>query len=122
MTPNSADFMRRAAGVAVVSRDRSSKPVQGLYSICYINAFQTQAEETKWWKANHPDVLLKTASGKLVEDQNWPGEEFSSTRPRAKNARRFLRPRRNGCGSVRTPVLMRLNSTISTLGRVRMER
>ena len=78
-----------AAGVAVVSRDRSSKPVQGLYSICYINAFQTQVEETKWWKANHPDVLLKTASGKLVEDQNWPGEILFDTSTREKREALF---------------------------------
>ncbi len=73
-----------AKGVAVVSRDRSSKPAQGLYSICYINAFQTQAVETDWWKAKHPDLLLKTASGALAEDENWPGEIILDTSTREK--------------------------------------
>ena len=57
-------------GVRVVSRDRSSAPAAGLYSICYVNAFQVQPEELGWWKGAHPDLLLRdtplppAASGK----------------------------------------------------------
>ncbi|MFD0639352.1 endo alpha-1,4 polygalactosaminidase [Catenulispora yoronensis] len=59
------------AGVRVVSRDRSAAPAPGLYNICYLNAFQAQPDATGWWRANHPDLLLKTASGAPVIDQNW---------------------------------------------------
>ena len=59
------------AGVRVVSRDRSATPAAGLYNICYVNAFQAQPDATEWWRANHPDLLLKTASGAPVIDENW---------------------------------------------------
>nr|MBA3448076.1 hypothetical protein [Pseudaminobacter sp.] len=50
-------------GVGVISRDRSDPPAEGLYSICYLNAFQTQAEEAEWWKKHHPDLLLRAEPG-----------------------------------------------------------
>jgi hypothetical protein len=59
------------AGVRVVSRDSSASAAPGLYNICYINAFQAQPDATGWWQSNHPDLLLKTASGAPVIDQNW---------------------------------------------------
>jgi Glycoside-hydrolase family GH114 len=59
-----------ARGVRVVSRDRSSSPATGLYSICYVNAFQVQPEELGWWKDTHPDLLLRGAGG-LVVDEDW---------------------------------------------------
>jgi len=59
------------AGVRIVSRDSSASPAPGLYNICYINAFQAQPDATGWWQSNHPDLLLKTASGAPVIDQNW---------------------------------------------------
>jgi hypothetical protein len=67
------------AGVMSVSRDRLSPPAPGLYSICYFNAFQTQAEETGWWTMHHEQLLLRDRSGKLVEDPDWPGEFFLDT-------------------------------------------
>jgi Glycoside-hydrolase family GH114 len=60
--------------VTIVSRDRSDAPIPGLYSVCYINAFQTQANESAWWKANHPELLLHASDGSVLEDANWPGE------------------------------------------------
>lgn len=54
-------------------------PVAGVYSICYINAFQTQPNEKKWWMKNHKNLLLKK-KGKLVEDPGWPGEYMLDTR------------------------------------------
>lgn len=66
------------AGTLIVSRDRSEPPAAGLYNICYVNAFQTQPQETGWWRANHPDLLLQH-DGTLVEDANWPGEILLDT-------------------------------------------
>lgn len=72
------------AGVKTVSRDRQSPPAPGLYSICYFNGFQTQAEETALWKEKHPDLLLRGQDGKPVEDGNWPGEFLLDTSTAAK--------------------------------------
>lgn len=58
-------------GVRVVSRDRSSEPAGGLYTICYVNAFQVQPEELGWWRKTHPDLLLRGADGRPVVDQDW---------------------------------------------------
>lgn len=63
------------AGTEIVSRDRADPIAPGLYNICYVNAFQTQPQETDWWLANHPDLLLRDGD-KLIEDPNWPGEIF----------------------------------------------
>ena len=60
--------------VAIVDRDRTAKPAPGVYNICYINAFQTQAESDRWWRAHHPKLLLRKANGQAVEDPGWPGE------------------------------------------------
>src|SRR4051794_5544730 len=58
------------SGVKVVSRDRNASPAAGIYTICYINAFQVQPDELSWWKANHDDLLLKK-NGKYVIDTGW---------------------------------------------------
>ena len=60
-------------GVVSVSRDREDPAAPGLYSICYVNAFQTQPRDAGWWLANHPDLLLRKA-GEPFKDANWPGE------------------------------------------------
>jgi hypothetical protein len=65
--------------VAIVDRDRTGKPATGVYNICYINAFQTQAENDKWWKKHHDNLLLHKANGHLVEDPGWPGEYLLDT-------------------------------------------
>lgn len=69
---------RPAAGVKIVDRDRTAKPAPGVYNVCYINAFQTQAYQDGWWKAHHPKLLLRR-HGKLVEDPGWPGEIILNT-------------------------------------------
>jgi hypothetical protein len=66
------------ASVRVVDRDRTSHPAPGVYNICYINAFQTQAYQDGWWKQHHPNLLLRK-NGKLVEDPGWPGEIILNT-------------------------------------------
>ncbi|HTW21308.1 MAG TPA: endo alpha-1,4 polygalactosaminidase [Mycobacteriales bacterium] len=64
--------------VRIVDRDRTSHPAPGFYNICYINAFQTQAYQDRWWKKYHPGLLLRK-NGSLVEDPGWPGEIILDT-------------------------------------------
>ncbi|MFE2042168.1 endo alpha-1,4 polygalactosaminidase [Streptomyces sp. NPDC059477] len=68
-------------GVGAVSRDRSAKPAPGLYNICYVNAFQAQADATGWWQEHHPDLLLRTTGGALVIDENWDEVLFDISTP-----------------------------------------
>ena len=62
------------AGVTVVARDWRQQAATGKYGICYVNGFQTQPEQRKFWRTQHPQLLLRDARGNLVEDRNWPGE------------------------------------------------
>ena len=71
------------SGTRIVSRDREESPASGLYNICYVNAFQTQPQESDWWIANHPNLLLQR-NGQYVGDPNWPGEILLDTSTRAK--------------------------------------
>ena len=59
------------AGVTVVSRDHEAAAAPGVYSICYVNAFQAQPDAASWWKTNHPDLLLRDKFGKPVVDGDW---------------------------------------------------
>ena len=59
-----------AEGVAGVVRDRTDSPAAGLWSACYVNAFQTQPGADDWPE----DLLLHDAAGARVEDPDWPGE------------------------------------------------
>ncbi|MEU7011927.1 endo alpha-1,4 polygalactosaminidase [Streptomyces sp. NPDC046332] len=68
-------------GVGAVSRDRTAKPADGLYNICYVNAFQAQPDATAWWEENHPDLLLRTAAGDPVVDQDWDEALFDVSTP-----------------------------------------
>jgi hypothetical protein len=73
------------AGTQIVTRDRTASPEPGVYSICYVNAFQTQPGELKWWRAHHPSLLLRRR-GRELQDPGWPGEvllDTSSARRRA---------------------------------------
>jgi hypothetical protein len=72
-------------GTLIVSRDRSEAPEPELYNICYVNAFQTQPQETAWWAENHPDLLLRQ-DGALAEDPNWAGEILLDTSTESKRA------------------------------------
>ncbi|GAA1457123.1 endo alpha-1,4 polygalactosaminidase [Williamsia maris] len=59
------------AGVTVVERDSTTDPVPGVYSVCYVNGFQTQPGVT--W----PDELLVHRSdGSLLVDPGWPDEHL----------------------------------------------
>lgn len=58
-------------GVGIVARDSSAQSADGLYSICYVNGFQTQPAD-HW-----PDALvLHDASGSDVVDNGWPDERI----------------------------------------------
>ena len=73
-----------ARGVDVLTRDRTEKPAAGLYNICYVNAFQTQPGELRWWKDHYPGLLLRSAEGDLVRDPDWPDEVLLDIRTEAK--------------------------------------
>lgn len=68
------------APVTIVGRDRTARPAPNTYSICYVNAFQTQPGEQQAWPA---DVLLRDAQGDPVHDPDWPDEILLDTRTSA---------------------------------------
>lgn len=75
-----------APDVGVVIRDRSEQPAEGLYSICYVNAFQAQPGEAAVWDERDPDLILRTAGGDAVEDEDW-GEPLLDISTSAKRTR-----------------------------------
>jgi hypothetical protein len=68
--------------VGIVERDRHARPVHGKYNICYVNGFQTQVEQRRFWRRHHWSLVLKD-HGKPVVDSVW-GEWLLDTRTRAK--------------------------------------
>lgn len=73
-----------AASVKIVTRDRTDPADPARYSICYVNAFQTQPGSLSWWKKHHPKVLLRDSRGRLVSDPGWPDEVLFDIRTKAK--------------------------------------
>ncbi len=73
-----------AAGVGVVARDRHDEPLSGAYSVCYVNAFQTQPDERRFWRKDpaHWRLVLKR-DGRAVVDGAW-GEWLLDSRTQAK--------------------------------------
>ncbi|MER5949590.1 endo alpha-1,4 polygalactosaminidase [Streptomyces sp. NPDC001904] len=59
------------SGVRAVSRDRSADPAQGLYNVCYVNAFQAQPDALRRWERDDPDLLLRDDDGDVVIDEDW---------------------------------------------------
>jgi hypothetical protein len=84
--------------VAIIDRDRMAPPASGAYGVCYVNAFQTQADELAWWRARHPRLLLRR-DGRLVHDPGWPGEVLldTSTRARQRGIARVVGRWIDGC-------------------------
>ncbi|MGJ0389309.1 endo alpha-1,4 polygalactosaminidase [Microbacterium sp. CGR1] len=72
-----------ADGVGIVGRDRSDEPAEGLYSVCYVNGFQTQPGELDSWPA---DLLLQS-DGETVFDPDWPDEALLDTSTDDRRAR-----------------------------------
>ena len=60
--------------VTVVARDRTDPPLEGVYSICYINGFQTQPQEVEFWLDEHPELVLRDSEGEPQFDPGWPDE------------------------------------------------
>src|SRR5690349_5662992 len=71
------------AGVGIVARDRTARPIPGKYNVCYVNGFQTQPDEAAFWR-KHPGLILRR-DGKPVVDSAW-GEKLLDTRTAAKRA------------------------------------
>jgi hypothetical protein len=91
------------AGVEVVSRDWfSGSPLAGAYSICYINAFQTQGNYS--WvdrpdeQNNWPQNLVLTSLG---DDPNWGGEYLIdiSTSAKRSQAAGWVEQMVDGCAA-----------------------
>lgn len=82
-------------GVTTVVRDRTAPPLKGGYTLCYVNAFQSQPGDGKRWDAG----LLLEVDGKAVTDPDWPDETLLDTSTTAKRSRivRTLAPWIAGC-------------------------
>jgi hypothetical protein len=63
-----------ASAVDVLSRDRTAQPDPSRYNICYVNGFQTQPDEARFWLDEHPELLLRHPDGEPVVDPEWPDE------------------------------------------------
>lgn len=86
-----------ADGVDVVVRDRAAASVDDLYSVCYVNGFQTQPGELDAW----PDeVLLRDDDGEPVIDPDWPDEVILDTR-KANEIAKIVGPWIRDCASDR---------------------
>ncbi len=62
-----------AAGVGGVVRDSTDVAEPGMYSICYVNGFQSQPADRDSWLAE-PDLVLIGDDGHPLVDDNWPDE------------------------------------------------
>jgi hypothetical protein len=74
-----------ANGVEIVARDSTDAPADGLYSICYVNAFQTQPQDADLWLTERPELILRDEEGHPVADPGWPDEmilDISNTKNR----------------------------------------
>jgi hypothetical protein len=72
------------AQVGIVVRDRRAAPVPGRWNVCYVNGFQTQPDEVRFWRAR-PRLVLRTG-GRPVVDSAW-GEQLLDLRTARKRAR-----------------------------------
>jgi glycosyl hydrolase family 114 len=70
--------------VGIVERDRLAEPLAGKYNVCYVNGFQTQADQKRFWHRHHWSLVLKDG-GKPVVDSVW-GEWLLDTRTHVKRA------------------------------------
>ncbi|RNL80005.1 hypothetical protein EFL95_13885 [Nocardioides marmorisolisilvae] len=69
--------------VGIVVRDRRDRPAPRRYNVCYLNGFQTQPDESAFWKKHWGLVLKK--DGRPVLDEAW-GEWLLDTSTQAKRA------------------------------------
>jgi hypothetical protein len=73
------------AHVGIVVRDREAKASKRAYSVCYVNGFQTQPGERRFWRTRHWGLVLKK-DGKPVVDSAW-GEWLLDIRTPAKRTK-----------------------------------
>ncbi|GAA4267192.1 endo alpha-1,4 polygalactosaminidase [Frondihabitans peucedani] len=73
-------------GTTVVTRDSTDTPAKSVYSICYVNGFQTQPGAS--WPS---DLILHTASGAPLVDPGWPDEHIIDVSTAAKRTRAAAR-------------------------------
>lgn len=71
--------------VGIVVRDREAAPQPGRFNICYVNGFQTQPHEKRFW-LERPGLVLRDRSGDPVVDEAW-GEFLLDLRTREKRTR-----------------------------------
>lgn len=64
--------------IDIVVRDSSADPEPDLYSVCYVNGFQTQPGDLDAWQET-PDLLLRDEDGEPVADPGWPDEFLLDT-------------------------------------------
>ncbi|MFG6503149.1 endo alpha-1,4 polygalactosaminidase [Microbacterium sp. P05] len=86
------------ARVQIVGRDRSAAPAEGLYSICYVNGFQTQPGELALWPE---ELLLHDSDGGPLIDPDWPDEVILDTASADKRdaIEAIVRPWIEGCAA-----------------------
>lgn len=84
-----------ASEVGIVGRDREAEPAPGVYSICYVNGFQTQPGELDDWD----DDLLVQRDGEPLFDPDWPDEALvdTSTADRRERIAAHVIPWIEGC-------------------------
>ena len=88
------------AGVDIVVRDSTDEPAAALYSVCYLNGFQTQPADSRRMLEDSPELILSTGDGP-VHDENWPDEllfDTGSAGTRSALAAVLL-PRLEGCAA-----------------------
>ncbi len=57
------------AGVGIVVRDRTAVQAEGAYNVCYVNGFQTQPDQKRFWRERWRLVLRD--GGRPVVDEAW---------------------------------------------------
>ncbi len=72
---------RPADHVGIVVRDRTARPAPGRYNVCYVNGFQAQPDQKRFWKKRMRLVLHRR--GRAIVDENW-GEWLLDIRTHAK--------------------------------------
>src|SRR6185436_5673375 len=84
--------------VGIVVRDREAAPAAGLYNVCYVNGFQTQPHERRFWR-RHWNLVLKR-HGDPVVDEVW-GEWLLDIRtaPKRKKLTRIVGGWIDGCAA-----------------------
>lgn len=69
-------------GTNLVVRDRTDAPQPGMYSVCYVNGFQTQPGGAEDW----PEQALLREGGRPVADPDWPDEILLDTSTQQKRS------------------------------------